>query len=555
MKIGQQASPKPSSQLKQNLRWLITLALMFGLGIITSRIGPNIFDSLTATLKSLSVPTYSTEGLPILVLDLDFTSYTHLLDQRERALQSGIYIPRDRDYTPADIRLNETTFPIDMRLAGPVDDLGEDDKWGLEIRVTDEGQLLEMHHWYLLDPQVNKGLNEWAFVQTLAQEGVLAARYQFIHLIFNGDDWGIYAMQEAADLTLLTAHQRQPGVIVQFDPQRLRQSIAHFQGNTEAAYADPVSNLSATAFQYFDVDTFQNASLDPDLNLAPQRDQALRMLRGLQTGSRKASETFDVEVYGRFLALVDLWDATQATSLINLHYYYNPISNLLEPISFNANPLNTDTRISLAATYNDPAIQRAYVQEAHRISQPAYLKQLQDTLEPKLAQLQKQMGNTHQANDLWAKLSERQQQIQRSLNPVQPVSAYLGPATTSISGTLHIEVRNLLNLPVEIVGFDIDGATFLDVDRRWVSEDSVDLLLDTVDARVVLPAVDTRPTPVIRYVRIEIPLTEIHRQDKETDFIHDADIQVATRILGLSSTQFTPAHPNNTANSNAGRAQ
>ena len=46
---------------------------------------------------------------------------------------------------------------------------------------------------------------------------------------------------------------------------------------------------------------------------------------------------------------------------------------------------------------------------------------------------------------------------------------------------------------------------------------------------------------MIRYARFDIPLAEIHRLDNELDFVQELDIQVATRILGLSTTQLTLA--------------
>jgi hypothetical protein len=101
-------------------------------------------------------------------------------------------------------------------------------------------------------------------------------------------------------------------------------------------------------------------------------------------------------------------------------------------------------------------------------------------------------------------------------------------------------VGNVLNLPVEIIGFDIDGATFLPVDRGWLQDESVALLTDHVD-KVVLRALDTDRSAVIRYAHFDVPLADIQRLDSELDFIQEPDIQVATRILGLSSTHVTTA--------------
>jgi hypothetical protein len=227
--------------------------------------------------------------------------------------------------------------------------------------------------------------------------------------------------------------------------------------------------------------------------------------------------------------------------LVNLHYYYNPVSARLEPIGYNANALGSDARLSLAATYDDPVLQAAYVGEALRISQPEYLDQLQTELDSDLQHLKQAVSiETKGIEPPWDELRARQEHIRRSLDPVRPVFAYLGSPTLAMSGTLRVDVGNVLNLPVEIVGFDISGATFLPLDRGWLREESTELLTDQVD-KVVLRALDADRSAVIRYAHFDIPLADIQRLDSELDFTQELDIQVATRILGLSTTHLTTA--------------
>jgi hypothetical protein len=226
---------------------------------------------------------------------------------------------------------------------------------------------------------------------------------------------------------------------------------------------------------------------------------------------------------------------------VNLCYYYNADSGRLEPIGFNANALGSDARLSLAATYGDPVLQAAYVQEALRVSQPEYLADLRAELEAELSQAQQAVDAEYKDATLpWDALQERQAQIRHSLNPVQPVFAYLGSPELSSEGIVRVYVGNVLNLPVEIVGFDIHGATVLPPSREWLQGESAELLMGS-DDQVVLRAFDPAQVPVIRYVAFDIPLAEIHRLDSELDFMQPLDVQVITRVLGLSATQMTLA--------------
>jgi hypothetical protein len=519
------------------------LILVFVVGwIAANQDWQEIIRDVRSVPDLICKPVVPSEDLPTLVIDMNFARYDDLLDQREKALQAGVHIPSAQDFVTATVRVDQAAIPVNMRLmAGPVDHLDDEGKWGFEVRTRNNQQLLGMQRLYLIDPAANNWLNEWAFARALEREGILVARYRFVHLIFNGDDRGIYALQEGFADELLMAQGRPAGVIVEFDADLLWKSIAHFQGDAQAAYADPIANLSAADFQYFEVDPFRDATIARDPDLSVQKDAAIGLLRALQAGELEASDVFDAEEYGRFLALADLWGATQGTSLVNLRYYYNPISARLEPIGFNANALGSDARLSLAATYGDPVLQAAYVQEASRISQPEYLDRVRAELEPKFRRLQQALSAEY--GDLtppWDELRNRQEQIWRSLDPVQPVFAYLGSPTLAMSGTLRVDVANVLNLPVEIVGFDVHGATSLPVHREWLHDDTAELLVDHPDA-LILQAFDAARTPVIRYVHFDIPLAEIQRLDGELDYRQEMDIQVVTRILGLSTTHLTLA--------------
>jgi hypothetical protein len=99
-------------------------------------------------------------------------------------------------------------------------------------------------------------------------------------------------------------------------------------------------------------------------------------------------------------------------------------------------------------------------------------------------------------------------------------------------------VANVINLPVEVLGFDIDGATFLEADPAWLRTAESAELVSVHGNQIILSATGSG---LIRYVRFHLPTTEIIRLDQETDFVHPIEVNVATRILGLDGHQFTLA--------------
>jgi len=485
----------------------------------------------------------SDNELPALVIDMAYAEYDQLLSQREEALSSGVVLAGPQDFVPADMQYEDETIPVRMRLQqGAADHLGDDEKWNYEIRTRNDQLLADIQRFYLIDPADNNWLNEWAFNETLRREGLVAGRYKFVRLFMNGDYQGIYALQEGFAPELISGNARQEGVFVEFDAEPLWETIALYEGDYQNAAADPISNLSAADFQFFEVDTFRDAAIADDPVLTAQKDKAIGLLRGLQSGELPASEVFDVEKYGRFLALADLWAASEATSLINLRYYFNPESGLLEPVGFNANSFGSADRISMSAAYHDPALQTAYVLAAQRMTQPEYLEELESSLQKEIETLRQALTAESDVGLPWDLLEQRQGDMSRSLHPLQPLFAYLGPPTLAQEGIIQIDVANVLNLPLEIIGFDIDGATFLEVDPSWIQSGQEELAAND-ERRIILQAHANDQLPVVSYIRFHIPLTEILSRDSELDFMREMDIQVATRIVGLEDIQMTSARP------------
>jgi hypothetical protein len=541
MKIIRKQSPREKSS---PLFWIAVIVILLVLVLLFDRprsapFFPTTWNEAAAFLRLKSAQS----ELPALTIDMAFAEYDRILGQREEALASGVVLTGAADFVPAQIRYEDQVVPVQMRLQqGLAVHLGEDEKWNFDVR-SDVGQFLAgMQRFYLIDPADNNWLNEWTFAQALRREGVMAGRYQFVRLFLNGEDWGIYALQEGFDPQLLAFNNRLEGVIVEFDATPLWQSIAYYGGDHQAATVDPIANLTVNDFQFFEVDTFRDATIAADPELTAQKNQAIGLLRGLQSGDLAASEIFDVEKYGRFLALADLWGATEGTSPLNLRYYFNPQSSRLEPIGFNANPLSSPQRLSLSASYFDPAIQVAYAQAAARISRPEYLADLKEALLPQMETRQQVLSSEVDTSSPWEMLAERQDGMRRSLSPLQPVFVYLGPPTLAQEGIIRVDVANVLNLPLQILGFDIDGATFLEVDPEWI-ENGQDELISGQNGAVLLRATANVQSPTVGYVRFHIPLTEIIAQDDELDFVHELDIQVATRILGLDDVQLTSARP------------
>ena len=523
--------------LTRQALWPLLVATALLSGIILGNAGA--VNTLRETVQRLrgEAVALTSSSLPVLNADIDFEDYNELLGQREEALQQGVVFPDPGAFVNADLRLGETQVPVRIRLLpGAAAHLAVSDKWNYEIVARDNAQIAGYTRANLIDPADNGWLNEWAFSQALRFEGLSAADYQFVRLLLNGDDKGVYALQEGIGPVTYDDVGQSEGIVVSYDIEPLLEAIASF-GDLETAAADPLSNIAGLDPRFLQVAEFEDPLIREDPALQQQAERATALLRGLQSGELAASDVFDAEQYGHFLAMVDLWGADQALSPINLRYRYNAVADRLEPIAMNGNPFSGDTRLPLAAMYNDPEVQAAYTAAADRLSVPGYRESLRMAMEEEYSDNTRSMPASEQTTDLWSMLAHRQEQLRLSLHPLQPVIAQLGSPTLAQDAVIRVNVANALNVPLEILGFDIDGATFLDANPDWIVAGHTYLQPGT--DRLLLRPVDDNGG--LGFVTFDLPLAEIIGRDKELTFLNEVEIRVATRVLGLEDTQLTLA--------------
>ena len=156
-------------------------------------------------------------SLPTVFVDMKFKHVRKIEEKRAEALENGILISSDTDYVPATLGLGDKVVPVKMRLKGDRLDHVQLDRWSFRVKVRGDESFFGMRVFSLQHPRTRNWDQEWLFHQHLKREDVLAVRYFFVRVVFNGEDKGIYAVEEHFSKELLESQGRRESVVVRLD--------------------------------------------------------------------------------------------------------------------------------------------------------------------------------------------------------------------------------------------------------------------------------------------------------------------------------------------------
>jgi hypothetical protein len=272
---------------------------------------------------------FRTVEIPKLVVDINFKNTRVLQEKRAEAISTGVLIRSPGDVVSASIRHEDKTTKVKLRLKGDWTDHLKGDKWSFRVHVKGKDHLFGMRRFSIQHPKVRGYQGENLFFETLRYVNVLAPRYMYVDVVVNGNKMGIMALEEHFSKELLESNGRKDGVIVRFDESLLWKARAQKGEDFNDAVFHNYKNAS--------IDAFRSSRVAKSERLSREYDNAVSLLRSFVSGAMPASDVFDVQQLGRYLAVVELWGARHSIYWHNHRFYLNPITSRLEPIGFDAN--------------------------------------------------------------------------------------------------------------------------------------------------------------------------------------------------------------------------
>ena len=435
-----------------------------------------------------------------LVIDIKHKNFQFLEYKRAAALKKGVLITQDDSYVPAKLTADGKTVPVRIRLKGDLTDHLEGDKWSFRINVRGDEAVWGMRSFSIQDPKRSGWGHEWVMYEWFKKEGLIALRYDFVEVIINGRNLGIFALEESFGKELIEHNQRREGPILKWDESALFDPDLTTGGDTAG---------EPDLFYAADVTSFKTGKMFADKTLRDLFYTGRDMLLALRNGQAAFSDVFDVERAAKTVAILEIINAVHGVRWKNCRFYMNPVTGRLELIAYNAfaphpiMPINEQQNLFYTAHrqrllklgiyewrdlfFSDRGFVEAYFAALDRFTAPGYLESFFKEIGPALRQTEGVIFRDYPRHPVLVPVYFHNRDMIRSfLHPKLPLKVSLKGYD---GNNMRLAVANPTFLPVMIDGLvsEKTGAFF-----QWSGQGPLDgktsgLPLTYVDVTVPLP--------------------------------------------------------------------
>ncbi|MBT4790867.1 MAG: hypothetical protein HON90_04800, partial [Halobacteriovoraceae bacterium] len=154
-----------------------------------------------------------------LEIHINDSAYKKLELFRNKALKNGVLDKSLKQYVKGTITYNGVEIPIKLRLKGDWVDHLRGEKWSFRIKVSGDNAYQGLKSFSIQSPHTRSFLHEWFMHQVYLREGVLTTRYEFVPVIVNGKQMGVYALEEHFDKQLVEDKGKREGPFIKFNEE------------------------------------------------------------------------------------------------------------------------------------------------------------------------------------------------------------------------------------------------------------------------------------------------------------------------------------------------
>ena len=427
-------------------------------------------------------------GMKSLRIEIPKTAQDSLDNFKKLALERGVISADLKQYVRAYIDINGEKAPIELRIKGDWTDHVETEKVSFRIKMGDGYAFDGLRTFSIQHPQTRSYAMEWFAHQLFEEEGLLTTRYEMIPVFINGKNCGVYAMEEHFDKQLLEARNRREGPIMKFDESGMWAVNRNMK--------ETRNGLAAPVIESAEVTVFKKGRTKRTPTLFAQFKEAQSNMEKYRSASPNVDAYFDLELTAKYFALVELTDGKHGLTWHNQRFYFNPITQKLEPIGYDCfmdlNLLlkqhhlialkepNDHEYILTRGILKDPKLLERYEFYLKKFSDPAYLKGIYKKLDSKIEKVEKLL-NYEYPNVKISKdhFEYNRKSIAKNLSKVKnanPESSYKGNygilpdnflfeeialkanlEKYNVDSSAQISLRNFHSHEIEVIGYTVKG--------------------------------------------------------------------------------------------------
>lgn len=381
---------------RKRFYWLVGILSVLFVGILTANYFVkkkgynNLLDFLTTTggnyKKSWNA---HYETIQLYINEDDFGK---MEAQRDRALERGVMVNEDDSYVDAVLLCGKEKANAQVRLKGHMTDHLQDRKWSFRVKTEKNDAILGMKRFSLQHPGTRNYVYEWIYHKMMEHENIISLRYNFVKLIVNDEDWGIYAVEEHFGQELVQHNHRLKGPVFRFNPELYW--VYRLNEMNKVSINEEYAQMQSAYVEAYDT---KNTLKDKDLRIL--FENAMQRMEAFRRGELRTSEVFDIERLAKFHAIIDIVGGHHSLDWSDVKYYYNSETQLLEPVayeSFSIRPVRTiagSYRFTGKkeyiddlhdALFNDPEFFTAYIRAIEYIAKKEWLDKLLEEIDPEL---------------------------------------------------------------------------------------------------------------------------------------------------------------------------
>ena len=245
-------------------------------------------------------------------LEIGFDDILVIENVRKNAIAKGLLPPADQmPKVKATIVHNGKKYRGDIRLKGDRKvHFQEKKKSSYKIELDRNKYLFGIKKFSLQKPRLRNYIHEWIFHEMSKDFNIIKIKYDFIKLFINGEDKGLYVIEEGFGKELLERNGRRNGPIFS-----LQEEI------NASSDKDPV-------FEIYNKNYWAKTENNSLARIASQK------LRDFFRDKIELEEVFDLEKWASYFAVIDMTANYHGAMLKSVKLYYNPLNGLIEPIPF-----------------------------------------------------------------------------------------------------------------------------------------------------------------------------------------------------------------------------